>query len=79
MFSRRLTLGIAAIIILSLILAACSGGSQAEKVCVVLDTGGENDKSFNEFTLKGARDAAEEEGLEFAHIVSEAATDYEEY
>jgi basic membrane protein A len=77
MFSRRLTLGIAAIIILSLILAACSGGSQAEKVCVVLDTGGENDKSFNEFTLKGARDAAEEEGLEFAHIVSEAATDYE--
>jgi basic membrane protein A len=77
MFSRRITLGIAAIIILSLILAACSGGSQAEKVCVVLDTGGENDKSFNEFTLKGARDAAEEEGLEFAHIVSEAATDYE--
>lgn len=77
MFSRRFTLGIAAVIILSLILAACAGGSQAEKVCVVLDTGGENDKSFNEFTLKGARDAAEEEGLEFAHIVSEAATDYE--
>jgi basic membrane protein A len=77
MFSRRITLGIAAIIILSLILAACGGASGAEKVCVVLDTGGENDKSFNEFTLKGARDAAEEEGLEFAHIVSEAATDYE--
>jgi basic membrane protein A and related proteins len=77
MSSRRVTLGIAALIILSLILAACGGASQAEKVCVVLDTGGENDKSFNEFTLKGARDAAEEEGMEFAHIVSEAATDYE--
>jgi basic membrane protein A len=60
-----------------MVLAACTGGASAEKVCVVLDTGGENDKSFNEFTLKGARDAAEEEGMEFAHIVSEAATDYE--
>lgn len=77
MFSRRITLGLAAIIILSLILAACGGASQAEQVCVVLDTGGENDKSFNEFTLQGAREAAEDEGLEFAHIVSEAATDYE--
>jgi basic membrane protein A len=77
MSSRRITLGIAAIIILSLLLAACGGASGAEKVCVVLDTGGENDKSFNEFTLKGAREAAEEEGMEFAHIVSEATTDYE--
>lgn len=77
MFSRRITLGIAAIIILSMLLAACGGASTAEKVCVVLDTGGENDKSFNEFTLKGAREAADAEGLEFAYIVSEAATDYE--
>ena len=77
MSTRRMTLGIALIIILSLILAACGGASQAEKVCVVLDTGGENDKSFNEFTLKGAREAADAEGLEFAHIVSESATDYE--
>jgi basic membrane protein A len=77
MFSRRITLGIVGIIVLSLALAACGGAAQAEKVCVVLDTGGENDKSFNEFTLKGAREAAEEEGMEFAHIVSEAATDYE--
>lgn len=49
----------------------------AGKVCAVLDTGGENDRSFNEFTLKGAREAAEAEGLEFAHIVSESASDYE--
>jgi basic membrane protein A and related proteins len=47
------------------------------KVCAVLDTGGENDRSFNEFTLKGARDAAEAEGLEFVHIVSESTSDYE--
>lgn len=63
--------------LVSLILAACGGGGAAQKVCAVLDTGGENDKSFNEFTLKGAREAAEKAGLEFAYIVSEAATDYE--
>lgn len=62
--------------LVSLILAAC-GGAAPQKVCAVLDTGGENDKSFNEFTLKGAREAAEKAGLEFAYIVSEAATDYE--
>jgi basic membrane lipoprotein Med (substrate-binding protein (PBP1-ABC) superfamily) len=52
-------------------------GEEQRKVCAVLDTGGENDRSFNEFTLKGARDAAEVEGLDFAHIVSESETDYE--
>ncbi len=67
-----LTVGIA--------LAACSGGDDSagdQLACVVLDTGGENDKSFNEFTLKGAREAAAETGMEFTHIVSEASTDYE--
>lgn len=63
----------------ALLAAACTTGESAEagKVCAVLDTGGENDKSFNEFTLKGAREAAEENGMEFTHITSEAATDYE--
>lgn len=70
------------VMVLSIVLAACGAqpGAQTEandKVCLVLDTGGENDRSFNEFTLKGARDAASEADLEFAHIVSEATTDYE--
>ncbi len=73
---KRINLAVVAIMLLTLILAACSG-QEAEKVCAVLDTGGENDRSFNEFTLKGARDAAEEAGIEFAHIVSESDTDYE--
>jgi basic membrane protein A len=64
------------IIVLTIVLSACTGGA-SDKVCAVLDTGGENDRSFNEFTLKGAREAAEAEGLEFSYIVSEAATDYE--
>ena len=77
MIRKRINLAVVAIMLLTLILAACSGQQQAEKVCAVLDTGGENDRSFNEFTLKGARDAAEEAGIEFAHIVSESDTDYE--
>jgi basic membrane protein A len=76
MIRKRINLAVVAIMLLTLILAAC-GGQEAEKVCAVLDTGGENDRSFNEFTLKGARDAAEEAGVEFAHIVSESDTDYE--
>lgn len=62
--------------VLTMIITACTG-SASKSVCAVLDTGGENDKSFNEFTLKGAREAAEEKGLEFSHIVSESPTDYE--
>lgn len=76
MLPKRLNIIIVAVMIFTVILTAC-GGQEAGKVCAVLDTGGENDRSFNEFTLKGARDAAEAEGLEFAHIVSEAETDYE--
>lgn len=72
---------VALVMVLSLVLAACggaaSGGTGDARVAVVLDTGGENDRSFNEYTLKGAREAAEELGLDFAYVVSEAATDYE--
>lgn len=76
MIRKRSHFMIVAVLVLSMLLAAC-GAEEGGKVCAVLDTGGENDRSFNEFTLKGARDAAEAEGLEFAHIVSEAETDYE--
>jgi len=76
MLPKRLNIIIALVMIFTVILTACSSG-QEKKVCAVLDTGGENDRSFNEYTLKGAREAAEAEGLEFAYIVSEAETDYE--
>lgn len=77
MLHKRFNVLLVTMMVLSVILAACAGGAGAQKACAVLDTGGENDKSFNEFTLKGAREAAEEEGMEFAYIVSEAASDYE--
>jgi basic membrane protein A len=76
MYRRRFSVLIVSVMVLSIILTAC-GGQQAQKVCTVLDIGGENDRSFNEFTLKGSREAAEEVGAEFAYIVSEAETDYE--
>jgi basic membrane lipoprotein Med (substrate-binding protein (PBP1-ABC) superfamily) len=77
MFRRRFTVLIVAVMVLSIILTACGGAEETQKVCTVLDIGGENDRSFNEFSLKGSRDAAEDAGLEFAYIVSEAETDYE--
>jgi basic membrane protein A len=76
MYGKKWYFFIATIMIVSVILAAC-GADEEQKVCAVLDIGGENDRSFNEFTLKGARDAAEELEYEFAYIVSEAETDYE--
>jgi basic membrane lipoprotein Med (substrate-binding protein (PBP1-ABC) superfamily) len=46
---------------------------------VVLDTGGENDRNFNQFTLEGARTAAREAGLPFDHIVTTSDEDYLPY
>ena len=53
------------------------GVSVPYKVAVVLDTGGENDKSFNEYTLKGAQRAAKDFLVKVDYVVSQAATDYE--
>lgn len=72
-------LALAAVMLLSLVLAACSPAAGGRKVCVVLDTGGENDKGFNEFTLSGARGAARELGLTFDHIVTTSDEDYVPY
>lgn len=77
---KRSLVALIFVLLLPLLLAACQqagGGTEEVRVAVVLDTGGENDRSFNEYTLKGARAAAEELGLDFAYVVSEAATDYE--
>jgi basic membrane lipoprotein Med (substrate-binding protein (PBP1-ABC) superfamily) len=74
--ARKIVLALAA---LSLVLAACGRAARDDKVCVVLDTGGENDKGFNEFTLRGARQAAQAAGLPFAHIVTQSDDDYVPY
>jgi basic membrane protein A and related proteins len=71
-------------IILCLLLSACGTAASPTatpapklKVAVIIPQGSENDKGFNEGTLKGARTAAEAAGLEFAYVSSQAVTDDE--
>lgn len=47
------------------------------RVGMVLDTGGDNDRGFNEYSLKGARQAAEKAGIDFSYVVSESTAMYE--
>ena len=47
------------------------------KACMVSDTGGIDDNSFNENAWKGLEDAAAELGIEVKFLESRAATDYE--
>lgn len=47
------------------------------KVGMVLDTGGDSDHGFNEYSLRGARDSAEKQGLEFSYLTSESSSIYE--
>jgi basic membrane protein A and related proteins len=57
--------------------ATSSDTSAKQTVGVVLDTGGENDKSFNEYTLKGAREGASAANMDFSYVSSTASSDYE--
>lgn len=78
MFRQRRALLMAFTALWLLIAPACDRMSMAEedRVCVVLDTGLENDRGFNQYTLQGARTAARELGLQFAHVSSTSADDY---
>jgi basic membrane protein A and related proteins len=65
----------------TLTLVACNSPSASSpkklKVGMVLDTGGDNDRGFNEYSLKGARDAAEKAGIDFSYVASESTAMYE--
>jgi basic membrane protein A len=64
-------------------LTACAGlgpsptPAPRPKVILVIDAGSENDRSFNEYTLRGARSAAEAAGLEFEYVQPQSQADYE--
>jgi basic membrane protein A and related proteins len=64
------------------LLGACGEAPPAAmskpKIGVVIDAGGESDKSFNEYTLKGAREAAQAANLDFAYVGSEVGGDFEQ-
>lgn len=70
-------------ILAAVIFSACSAvdapsptAPETIKVAVMIDSGSERDKSFNEYTLRGAREAADELGFEFAYVTPQSATDY---
>jgi basic membrane protein A len=66
-----------------LLIAACTGNKaelanpSQRRVALIIDSGSANDRSFNEYTLRGAQRAAEEAGLEFFHREPQSITDYE--
>src|SRR5512147_2158548 len=72
------------LLMVSTLLSGCSGQSIPEvsspgglSVGVVLGVCSENDKAFNEYTLKGAREAAQATGLAFEYITTDSTEDYE--
>ena len=58
-----------------------TGGEAAETVdylpCIVSDSGGFDDKSFNQLSYEGVEEAAGELGADFIDVESNAETDYE--
>jgi basic membrane protein A len=75
---KKLSLLIAIILVASMALTACqTAGSGALKIGLVTDTGGVNDKSFNQSAWEGVQKAATENGWEAKFIESKQPTDYE--
>jgi basic membrane protein A and related proteins len=56
--------------------ASASGAGAAFKACMISDTNGFDDKSFNQTSFKGMTDAKAELGLQTAQVQSRAASDY---
>lgn len=75
--NRKISILLAFLMIASMILSACAGGGGEKlKVGLVTDTGGVNDKSFNQSAWAGVQKAAEEFGFEANYIESKVASDY---
>jgi basic membrane protein A and related proteins len=78
--NKKLIMLIPTLTTLAVVLGACGGAAAPTpaakklKIGVVLDHAAENDKGFNQYSLAGARKAAEAAGLELTYL---AATDYE--
>ena len=57
--------------------ASSGGGGQQIKGCLVTDTGGIDDRSFNASAWKGMQDAKSSLGADVKYLQSQAATDYQ--
>jgi basic membrane protein A and related proteins len=56
--------------------ASATGGGEAFKACMVSDSGGFDDKSFNQTSYKGLTDAKAELGIETGEVESQTAADF---
>jgi len=74
---KKLSVFVVAVLIISMVLTACSGGGGKKKIGLVTDVGGVNDKSFNQSAWAGVQKAATEYGWEANYIESKQPTDYE--
>lgn len=78
--NKKLMMLLTLLTTLAIILTACGGAAAPTpapkkiRIGLVLDHAAENDKGFNQYSLAGARKAAEAAGLELTYL---AATDYE--
>jgi len=74
---KKLSLVLAVLMIASVLLSACGGGTSSKlKIGLVTDTGGVNDKSFNQSAWAGVQKAATEFGWTANYIESKVASDY---
>jgi basic membrane protein A and related proteins len=90
MMQRRRVKALAAVLALAMVAAACgdddddtsagdggdSGGGGDFTACQVTDTGGVDDKSFNQTAFKGLEDAADELGFEPEFLESQSEADF---
>ena len=76
---RKLHVSLSALVVAATLLAACAGGGSSGKLKVglVTDTGGVNDKSFNQSAWEGVQKAAKEFNFDAKFIESKQPTDYE--
>lgn len=78
---RSKSLALIVLLIATVVFSGCEKTAPQEKVALkagmVLDTGGDHDRGFNEYSLKGARDAAAKAGIEFVYLASESTSVYE--
>jgi basic membrane protein A and related proteins len=76
--SKKISVLAAIVMVATLLLSACqTAGSGKLKVGLVTDTGGVNDKSFNQSAWAGVQKAATEFGWDPKFIESKQPTDYE--
>lgn len=77
--TKKIYVVLSIIMMAALILSACGGaaGGKKLKIGLVTDTGGVNDKSFNQSAWAGVEKAVKEFGFEAKYIESKQPTDYE--